>query len=69
MELRVQLKVCEACGCLWYRPLSFGSVYCSVCREKLEAFPDPETRKRRGRPVTRTLFKLWAVAAAVRGAE
>ena len=50
MELRVQLKVCESCGCLWYRAQTQGSVYCISCEEKLKDFPTPESRKRRGRP-------------------
>ena len=69
MELRVQLKVCEGCGCLWYRPSNQGTVYCLDCREKLETFPSPETRKQRGRPVSRKLFDVWAAATAERGAE
>ena len=40
MELRVQLKVCEGCGCLWYRPENLGSTaYCRECQEKLKDFP------------------------------
>jgi hypothetical protein len=69
MELRVQLKVCEGCGCLWYRPSNLVSVYCLDCREKLEIFPNPETRKHRGRPRTKTIFKPLAMAAAEGGAK
>lgn len=50
MELSVQLKVCESCGCLWYRIQSHEGVYCRDCDDKLRDFPQPETRKRRGRP-------------------
>ena len=50
MELRVHLKICEGCGCLWYRAQTQGSVYCNSCEEKLKDFPTPESRKRRGRP-------------------
>jgi uncharacterized Zn finger protein (UPF0148 family) len=62
MELRVHLKVCEGCGCLWYRTQSQGSVYCKLCETKLEEFPTPESRKRRGRPPSKTLDRVWAVA-------
>ncbi len=69
MELRVQLKICEGCGCLWYRTQAQGSVYCRRCETKLKDFPTPESRKRRGRPARKTLFRVWAVAEATGGAE
>lgn len=69
MELRVQLKVCESCGCLWYRAQTHGSVYCRECEEKLKSFPSPETRWRRGRPSRKPILRIWAVAAAAGGAE
>lgn len=68
MEVRVQLKVCEGCGCLWYRPSFHENVYCKACEVKLEAFPSPESRKRRGRPSGRRLARLCAVAEAAGGA-
>jgi hypothetical protein len=68
MELRVILKICESCGCLWYRPQTQISVYCTGCVEKLREFPSPESRKRRGRPSRGKLTKIWAVAEAVGGA-
>lgn len=49
MELRVQLKVCEGCGCLWYRPLSLGSSYCRECRIRLSDFAVSTRRPRRYR--------------------
>jgi uncharacterized Zn finger protein (UPF0148 family) len=69
MELRVQLKVCEGCGCLWYRAQTQGTVYCKNCEVKLRAFPTPETRKRRGRPIRRVLSQVWAVADETGGAR
>lgn len=69
MELRVQLKVCEGCGCLWFRTQNLGNVYCKSCETKLMDFPTPESRKRRGRPMKRPLIHLWAVAEATGGAE
>ena len=69
MELRVQLKVCEGCGCLWYRTQAQESVYCKECETKLKDFPSPESRKRRGRPSSKPLAKVWAVAEAAGGAQ
>ena len=69
MELRVQIKVCEGCGCLWYRPQTQGSVYCLGCETKLKEFPSPETRKRAGRPVRKRLGSIWAVAETTGGAQ
>ena len=43
MELRVQLKICEGCGCLWFRAQTQGTVYCRQCETKLREFPAPET--------------------------
>jgi uncharacterized Zn finger protein (UPF0148 family) len=67
MELRVHLKVCEGCGCLWYRTQAQGSVYCKVCEIKLQDFPTPESRKRRGRPCRKPVAKVWVVAKAMGG--
>jgi uncharacterized Zn finger protein (UPF0148 family) len=69
MELRVYLKICEGCGCLWYRAQNQGSVYCRECESKLKDFPSPESRKRRGRPSGKRLAKVWAVAEAAGGAQ
>jgi hypothetical protein len=69
MEVRVQLKICEGCGCLWYRDQALGSVYCKRCEVKLMEFPSPETRKRRGRPPRQPIARIWAVAVAAGGAE
>jgi uncharacterized Zn finger protein (UPF0148 family) len=63
MELRVTLKICEGCGCLWYRAQDQGSVYCLRCETKLKDFPSPESRKRRGRPSRKVLARVYAVAA------
>jgi uncharacterized Zn finger protein (UPF0148 family) len=68
MELRVQIKVCEGCGCLWYRPQTQGSVYCQGCETKLKDFPSPESRKRSGRPRRKRLISVWAVAETAGGA-
>jgi hypothetical protein len=69
MELCVQLKVCEGCGCLWYRAQTQETVYCKECETKLRDFPSPETRKRRGRPSRKTLVRVWAVCETTGGAE
>jgi len=69
MELCVQLKICEGCGCLWYRNQTHGRVYCSRCEIKLKDFPTPESRKRRGRPARKPLISVWAVAEAMGGVK
>jgi uncharacterized Zn finger protein (UPF0148 family) len=69
MELRVQLKVCEGCGCLWLRAQNQGSVYCNRCETKLRDFPEPESRKRRGRPGRKLLHRAWAMAEEPGGAQ
>jgi hypothetical protein len=67
MELRVHLKVCEGCGCLWYRAQQQVSVYCQECVDRFREFPTPESRKRRGRPPRIKLARVWAVAATAGG--
>jgi hypothetical protein len=69
MDVRVQLKICEGCGCLWYRAQTQKSVYCRECQAKLRDFPTPESRKRRGRPSRLQLPKVWAVDEAAGGAQ
>ena len=69
MEMRVQLKICEGCGCLWYRAQTQGSVYCNACESKLKDFPDPESRKPRGRPGRMELIRVCAVAEEAGGAR
>jgi hypothetical protein len=69
MEVRIYLKICEGCGCLWYRAQGQGSVYCKDCRVKLREFPSPDSRKRRGRPGNRQVATIWAVAEATGGAQ
>jgi hypothetical protein len=69
MELRVQLKICEGCGCLWYRAQTQGSVYCLRCETKLKDFPSPDSRKRSGRPSRKVLDHIWAVAVVPGGAQ
>jgi hypothetical protein len=70
MELCVQLKVCEGCGCLWIRAQDQG-VYCRECETKLRDFPAPESRKRRGRPSRKAALptRAWATSGAIGGAE
>jgi hypothetical protein len=61
MDLRVHLKVCEGCGCLWYRSQVDSGVYCAPCAQRFKEFPTPESRKRRGRPKKVTLPTVFAV--------
>jgi hypothetical protein len=72
MELCVHLKICEGCGCLWYRAQTLGSVYCLRCEVKLKDFPTPESRKLQGRKSgrrVRVLTNVWAVASEMGGAQ
>jgi uncharacterized Zn finger protein (UPF0148 family) len=71
MDLYVQLKVCEGCGCLWFRAQGQAIVYCSDCEVKLRDFPTPETRKKRGRPRRSAsgIRRAWTLAQAMGGAE
>ncbi len=48
MHILVDLKVCEACGSLWYRASGGVIVYCTSCALKLGEFPKPRTRRRPG---------------------
>lgn len=63
MELRVHLKVCEGCGCLWYRLQDEVSVYCASCNVRFKDFPKPQSRKHKGRPKKTTLPTVFAVHA------
>ena len=69
MDLRVQLKICEGCGSLWYRAQSEGNVYCKACATKLKDFPSPQSRRRRGRPSRKQISITWTAAAALGGAQ
>jgi len=62
MDLRVQLKVCEGCGCLWYRAQNHRGVYCLGCDARLKHFPTAMSRRRRGRKADKPLISIWAVA-------
>ena len=71
MDLRVHLKVCEACGCLWYRRQTeqgvYAGVYCTQCDKRFKEFPSPESRRRRGRPKKAVLSTVFAVATPAYG--
>ena len=69
MELRVQLKICEGCGCLWYRAQTQVGVYCNTCERNLRHFPATDSRKRRGRRLGKALVDVWGTAEAVGGAH
>ncbi len=69
MEVRVQLKVCEGCGSLWYRAQAQGSVYCKQCEVKLKDFQSAESRKRPGRPVQNPHIRIWSAIEALGGVQ
>jgi hypothetical protein len=52
--LRVYLKVCEACGGLWFRRQDRMDIYCAACASKLSSFPRM-LKRRRGRPCKQTI--------------
>jgi len=64
MDLYLDLKICESCGCLWLRSHSELSVYCAPCLDRLKQFPAVGGRKGRGRPRKINLPTLHAVDAA-----
>ncbi len=68
MEVRVQLKICEGCGCLWYRAQNLETVYCRSCQTRLRSFPTPTARLRRGRPPRASIARIHAVAETAGGA-
>ena len=63
MDLYLDLKICESCGCLWLRSHSELSVYCAPCLDRLRQFPAVGGRKGRGRPPKNTLHMVHAVDA------
>jgi uncharacterized Zn finger protein (UPF0148 family) len=69
MELRVQLKVCEGCGCLWYRVQNQGTVYCKECEVRLRDFPVTTILRRRRGQERRPLGRLDAAACMPGGAQ
>lgn len=65
--LRLNLKVCEACGTLWLRgPIAEG-VYCRGCMRRLAEFPTRREKHAGGRPRRRLRLAGCAVAAATLG--
>lgn len=61
--LRVNLKVCEGCGSLWFRPQDGMDIYCTSCTAKLMHFPKM-VKRRAGRPCKRTTHTTTQPAAA-----
>lgn len=72
MDGVVNLKICEACGCLWCRPQGTSSAYCAPCEITLSNFPTSESRVRRGRrPAHKAgqLVQVFAVADDAGGGQ
>lgn len=69
MELRVQLKICEGCGCLWYRIQNQGGVYCRECELRLKDFPAPTSCRRRQAPARKPMLRLRPAASMAGGAQ
>jgi hypothetical protein len=64
MDLRVRLKICERCVCLWYRAQVETRVFCAASNERFKELPTPQSRKRRGRPRKMILPTVFAVQAS-----
>ncbi len=47
--LRVQLKVCEGCGGLWFRTETLVKVYCAGCTGKMAGHAKGRVENRPGR--------------------
>ena len=47
--LRIQLKVCEGCGNLFFRATSMDGVYGKCCARRLAEHAKAEPEQRRGR--------------------
>jgi hypothetical protein len=65
MDIRVHLKVCEACGCLWYRVQAETRVYCASCHDRFKDFPLAQPRRPRGRPKRAALSAVLPSVLAV----
>jgi hypothetical protein len=66
--LRVQLKVCEGCGGLWFRTQSEEDVYGRCCAGKLAQHAKASLERRVARRVKRHPMAL-SQAALMGGAE
>jgi hypothetical protein len=69
MELTLELKICEGCGCLWYRVRNQESVYCRECENRLSEFPAPTRQRRRRWPKFKLLFRPLPAASTAGGGQ
>ncbi len=69
MDTRVELKICEACGSLFYRDKKHHNTYCAGCEALLKNFPTPETRKLKGRPGRKGKMLAWIHAVEDEGKQ
>ena len=42
--MRLELKICERCGALWFRPESRSWIYCAGCLPIMLQMASPHTR-------------------------
>jgi hypothetical protein len=63
--LRVQLKVCEGCGGLWFRTQSTGDVYGRCCAGKLAQHARAKPTQRGGRRTNR--YEMASIQAVMAG--
>ncbi len=69
MELRLELKICEGCGCLWYRIQDLETVYCRGCEIRFREFPAPTNQRRRRAPRRKLPFGLERAACSIGGGQ
>ena len=58
--VRVELKICERCGGLWFRPAGSAWVYCAPCHKTLEDAPQIAERPERKKPAVGMKFDACA---------
>ncbi len=63
--LRVELKICEGCGSLWYRTELLDKVYCAPCSKRLAMHAKARPEQRRGRRAAHTV-SMQAIAGGAR---
>jgi hypothetical protein len=69
MELTLELKICEGCGCLWFRVRNQETVYCRECEIRLSEFPAPTKQRRRRAPRFNPPLRLRPAASTAGGGQ
>ena len=48
--MRLELKICERCGALWFRPESRAWIYCVGCFPIMQAMAGPRVQTAKAGP-------------------